>query len=81
MLFRTRYGIKVTIKSEFLVKDHIEPYVPSALNANLVSFDKEDHDSDFEDKTHLDDILDILLEEWAASHVVEDYHLEFYHVG
>ena len=63
MLFRTRYGTKVTIKSKLLAKDHIEPYVPSALNENLVSFDKEDYDSDFEDKNRVDDIPNILLDE------------------
>ena len=28
MLFRTRYGTKVTIRSKLLVKNHIEPYTP-----------------------------------------------------
>ena len=81
MLFRTRYGTKVIIKSESLAKDHIEPYVPCAINANLVSFEKEDHAGDFEDKARLDDIPDILLDEWAENHTSEDHHLDFYHTG
>ena len=44
MLFRSRYGTKITIKSEKLAKDHIEPYVPAAINANLMSFDSDEPD-------------------------------------
>ena len=67
MLFRTRYGTKVTIKFELLARNHIEPYVPSALNANFLSFDEEEHDIIVKARTQLDDILNILLDEWALS--------------
>lgn len=46
MLFRTRYGTKVTIKSEPVAKNHIEPYNLSVVNAttvvNCALFDQED---------------------------------------
>lgn len=34
MLFRTRYGTKVTIRVELAATDHIEPYTPSPINMN-----------------------------------------------
>lgn len=45
MLFRTRYGTKVTIKYELLAKNHIEPYVSSLVNANMLAFDEEEYNS------------------------------------
>lgn len=34
MLFRIRYGMKVTIRVEPIANDHIEPYTPSPINMN-----------------------------------------------
>ena len=73
MLFRTRYGTEVTIKSELLARNHIEPYVPSALNANFLAFDEEEHDIPAEARTQLDDIPNILLDEWALSQTYENH--------
>ena len=67
MLFRTRYGTKVMIKFELLVRNHIEPYVPSVVNANFLAFDEEEHDIHVEARTQLDSIPDILFDEWALS--------------
>ena len=77
MLFRTRYGTKVTIKSEFLAKNHIEPYVPSAVNENLLAFDEEQCHTTIENWTHLDNVPDILLDEWASS---QTYENQYYHM-
>ena len=74
MLFRTRYGTKVTIKSELLAKIHIEPYVPSAINANLLAFDEEECHIAVENRTQLDNVPDILLDEWAASQTYENQY-------
>ena len=63
MLFRTRYGTKVTIKSELLAKNHIEPYVPSAVNANMLAFDEEEYHIAAKNRTQLDNVPDILLDE------------------
>ena len=64
MLLRTCYGTKVTIKFEGLAKDHIEPYIPNVLNANCVAFDQNENPYILETKTQVENILDILLEEW-----------------
>ena len=73
MLFRTRYGTKVTIKSKLLARNHIKPYVPSIVNANLLAFDEEEHDIAVETRTQLDSIADILLDEWASSQTCENH--------
>ena len=77
MLFRTRYGTKVTIKSELLAENHIEPYAPSVVNANLLAFNEEECHTTTENRTQLDNIPDILLDEWASS---QTYKNQFYHI-
>ena len=77
MLFRTRYGTKVTIKSELLAKNHIEPYVPSAVNANLLAFDEEECHTATKNRTQLDNVPDVLLDEWTSS---QTYKNQFYHM-
>lgn len=71
MLFRTRYGTKVTIKSEALAKDNIEPYIPCAINANCLVLEEGDVLPSFEAKTQTEDIPDILLDECAAENILE----------
>lgn len=70
MFFRTRYGTKVTIKSEAISNDYIEPYVPPTMNANLFILDQEDYSMAKELVTQVDGFLDLILGEWAT----DNYH-------
>lgn len=76
MLFRTRYGTKVTIKSEKLAKDHIEPYNPSPINVvptvvdtNCVIF--SDSELAAAQELQAEAIPDVLLHEWAVENVLD----------
>lgn len=66
MFFKTKHGTKVTIKSEAIENDHIEPYVPPAINDNLSILDKEEYPMAKKFDTQVDGILDMILDEWAA---------------
>ena len=70
MLFRTRYGTKVTIQSEPIAKNHIEPYSPSPINANLMINELEDNG--VESQTPIEGIPDILLDEWVVQDQIQD---------
>ena len=66
MLFHTRYGTKVTIKSEPLVAHYIEPYVSNTINVNCPIFDDNDFQTIGEVDTKIENIPDILLDERAS---------------
>lgn len=66
MLFRTRIGIKVIVKSKPIAKDHIEPYNPPPINANLVASEQEEQPASQEGNTPIKGILDVLLDEWVS---------------
>ncbi|KAH9294238.1 hypothetical protein KI387_040557, partial [Taxus chinensis] len=66
MLFRTRYGTKVTIRSEPIANFHIEPHTPSQINANCSAFDQEDYPGTDEADTKVGSIPDLTLDEWAS---------------
>ncbi|KAH9316976.1 hypothetical protein KI387_018745, partial [Taxus chinensis] len=59
-----RYGAKDTIRYEPIEKFHIEPYVPSPINANFSSFDQEYFPSTLEMNTKVGGIPDLTLDEW-----------------
>ena len=80
MLFRTRYGTKVTIKFEFLARNHIEPYIPSSVNANFLAFDEEEHDIPVEARTQLKYVPDMLLDEWVLSQTYENHFYDLKNV-
>lgn len=65
MLFHTRYGTKVTIKSEPLASHHIEPYVSNTINVNYLIFDGIDFQTISEASKKMESIPDILLDERA----------------
>lgn len=76
MLFRTRYGTKVTIKSERLAKDHIEPYNPSPINVVPIAVDTNcviftDSELASTQELQVEAILDMLLHEWAVENVLD----------
>lgn len=66
MLFQNRYGTKATIRSEPIVKFHIEPYTPSPINANYSTFDQEDYPGTDEADTKVGSIPNFTLDEWAS---------------
>ncbi|KAH9311632.1 hypothetical protein KI387_026667, partial [Taxus chinensis] len=66
MLFRTRYGTKVTIRSEPIANFHIEPHTSSQINANYSAFDQEDYLNTDEADTKFGSIPDLTLDEWAS---------------
>ncbi|KAH9301894.1 hypothetical protein KI387_013477 [Taxus chinensis] len=78
MLFRTKYSTKATIRSEPIANNHIEPYLPSAINANCIIIDEEDQLVDKEPNTLLEGIPNLLLDEWGTeSHEFDPYkHIE-----
>lgn len=76
ILFRTRYGTKVVIKSERLAKDHIEPYNPNPINAAPVVADTNCvifADSELAAARELQAkvIPDVFLHEWAVENVLD----------
>ncbi len=76
MLFRTCYGTKVTIKSERLAKNHIEPYCPSTINvisdAPTVNIERVgDPVAVIRDSYENSSIPDVLLREWAEENIVD----------
>ncbi|KAH9306060.1 hypothetical protein KI387_010464, partial [Taxus chinensis] len=74
MLFRTRYGTKVTIRSEPIANFHIEPHTPRQINANCSAFDQEDYPNTDEADTKVGSILDLTLDEWARKvHAFDPY--------
>ncbi|KAH9296663.1 hypothetical protein KI387_044243 [Taxus chinensis] len=74
MIFRTRYGTKATIRSEPIVNFHIEPHVPSPINANCSAFDQEEWSNDLETGTKVEGIPYLTLDEWAnKSHEFDPY--------
>lgn len=64
LFFRTRYGMKVTIKSEPLTKDHIKPYSPSPINTNLYATSAMEEQTMTSDCSTQEDYIS--LDEWAA---------------
>lgn len=42
VLFRTRYGTKVTIRVEHVANDHVEPYTPSPINMNYTLHEEKE---------------------------------------
>lgn len=83
MFFRTIYGTKVTIKLELLANDHIEPYIPSVVNANL-SIQESNEQPDIPDpNTPIEGIPDVVLDEWVVENDEEDpfNHMEELELG
>ncbi|KAH9312488.1 hypothetical protein KI387_027523, partial [Taxus chinensis] len=71
---KTRYGAKATIRSEPIANFHIEPHVPSPINANCSAFDQEECSNDLEIGTKVEGIPDLTLDEWAnKSHEFDPY--------
>lgn len=66
LYFKTRYGTKVTIKSESLVKNHIEPYNPSPINSSCVIMDQDETPDYSAYNTQTEAYPDIFLDEWAT---------------
>ncbi len=81
MLFRTRYGTKLTIKSEGLARNHIEPYIPNMINANCVAFDQNENSVVSEASTQVENIPDILLDEWATKNALGNQRNTILEVG
>lgn len=76
MLFRTRYGTKVTIKSKKLAKDHIEPHNPSlvnvapmAANTNCVTFTNSE--LVVAQELQPEAIPDVPLHEWVVENLLD----------
>lgn len=70
MLFRTRYATKVRVKSNSLAKDHIEPYVPSAINANCVVL--EDSELAAAQELQIECIPEVLLNEREVENIIDN---------
>ncbi|KAH9308615.1 hypothetical protein KI387_036526, partial [Taxus chinensis] len=87
MLFQTRYGTRVTIRSEPITKFHIEHHTPSPINVNCLAFDQEDYPGTDEADTKVGSIPNLTLDEWACKlHAfdpykeIEEYELGFYYM-
>ena len=65
MLFRTRYGTKITIRFELLSKGHIESYTPNVINAICIALDQMKDLVTQDTNTQVDGIPNVLLDQWA----------------
>lgn len=74
MLFNTRYGTKVTIKSKPIIKHHIEPYTLGHTNMNY-TLHEEWNECIVHERfvTLLEEVLDCLLDEWRNSFYFDPY--------
>ena len=68
LFFRTRYGIKASIRVEPLALHHTKPYDPISINMNCTIYEEEERDIVNEQATSIEKIPNFLLDEWANTY-------------
>lgn len=70
ILFRTRYGTRVTIRSKSLAKDHIEPYMSSIVNIN--TFISQEDELAATHELQSESVPEMLSNEWETQNVIDN---------
>lgn len=67
LLFRTRYGTKVTVRVDSISRNHVEPYTlsPISTNQNCIIYGQEEDSVGLDRTTCIKGTPDVCLDEWV----------------